>query len=92
MLTSPLAAIAQYADVAGSDAFFQFLFSAAPARYDELKRKADALVQKRLDQAATTSPQTAAGRQAQEIDTGAPAAPEDATPPAIPPAHRSFSC
>ncbi len=29
-------------DVAGSDAFFEFLFSAAPARYDELKRKADA--------------------------------------------------
>jgi hypothetical protein len=29
-------------DVAGSDAFFQFLFSAAPVRYDELKRKADA--------------------------------------------------
>jgi Zn-dependent M28 family amino/carboxypeptidase len=32
----------QAPDVAGSDAFFQFLFSAAPARYDELKRKADA--------------------------------------------------
>jgi translation initiation factor IF-2 len=48
---------------------------------EEVKRKTDALVQKRLDQAAMTSPQTPAARQAQEIDTGAPAAP--AAAPAI---------
>jgi translation initiation factor IF-2 len=42
---------------------------------EEIKRKADALVQKRLDQAATASPQTTIARQAQEIETGAQAAP-----------------
>jgi translation initiation factor IF-2 len=41
---------------------------------DEVKRRADALVQKRLDQAAGAAPQTPVARQAQEIETGAPAA------------------
>ena len=41
---------------------------------DEVKRRADALVQKRLDQAAGAAPQTPVARQAQEIESGAPAA------------------
>ena len=41
---------------------------------DEVKRRADALVQKRLDQAAGAAPQTPVARQAQEIETGAPTA------------------
>ena len=47
---------------------------------EEVKRKTDALVQKRLDQAATASPQAPIARQAEEINAGAapqaaPAAP-----------------
>jgi len=51
---------------------------------EEMKRKADVLVQKRLDQAAS-APQTPMARQAEEIKTGAPAAPAAGGPIRRPP-------